>query len=577
MNRLYFGDCLDVLKLLARESKAGFIDCIYIDPPFNSNRNYNVLFEDVATKDAKAQKQAFADTWSNVSYLDTLNEIKSNDLDIFNFLSALDNIRVPKSAVSYLTTMSIRIYYMHTILKETGSFYLHCDPVMSHYLKLLCDLIFGNQHFHSEIIWRRTNSHNKLTGQYGPIHDVILFYSKSSTYKFHPGTRPYSKEYITSRFVHSDTNGIYQTNYLTGPGVRNGESGTEWKGFNPTSNGRHWAIPKSLLQFLPDNFESLGTIEKLDALLTKELIVFPKKAGGQPMYKQYIGPGVFYQDIWAYQPNTSGVLYQSKECIDEDVKYLENEDEILGYPTQKPVGILKRILETSTDEGDLVADFFCGCGTTIAAAQELKRNWIGADISHLATRLITKRLVDIYGIGIRKTFEAFGFPRDIASARELSEKTESGRLKFQDWVIEVLLGGVSNPKKTADGGWDGHITFATPKKKEVVLIEVKSGNVNVKNVREFIQVVNKQDAAIGLFVCFEEMVTKPMLHDAKECGHFGLFKNCDKIQVVTIEDLLNGKLPNIPESRISQFRTAEPMSLYGDESSQASLFDKDEE
>lgn len=576
MNRLYFGDCLDILKLLARESRVGLIDCIYIDPPFNSNRNYNVLFEDVATKDAKAQKQAFADTWSNVSYLDTLNEIKNNDLDIYNFLSALDNIRVPKSAVSYLTTMAIRIYYMHTILSETGSFYLHCDPVMSHYLKLLCDLIFGNQNFHSEIIWRRTNSHNKLTGQYGPIHDVILFYSKTSTYKFHPGTRPYSKEYITSRFVHSDSRGIYQMNYLTGPGVRNGESGTEWRDFNPTANGRHWAIPKSLLQFLSHNYESLGTIEKLDALLKQELIVFPKKSGGQPMYKQYIGSGVFYQDIWAYQPNTTGVLYQSQECIDEDVKYLENEDEILGYPTQKPIGILKRILETSTDEGDLVADFFCGCGTTIAAAQELKRKWIGADISHLATRLITKRLVDTYGIGIRKSFEAFGFPRDIASARELSEKTESGRLKFQDWVIEVLLGGVSNPKKTADGGWDGHITFVTPQKKEVVLIEVKSGNVNVKNLREFIQVVNKQNAAIGLFVCFAETVTKPMLHDAKECGYFGLFKNCDKIQVVTIEDLLNGKLPNIPESRISQFRTAEQVPLYGDSTKQGSLFDKTE-
>ena len=208
--------------------------------------------------------------------------------------------------------------------------------------------------------------------QFGAIHDVILFFTKSNEFTFHPKTRPYSKAYIADRFKYLDERGRYQTNYLTGPGVRYGESGKEWRGFNPTSAKRHWAIPKSLRGFLSNDGKGMSSHQQLEVLFEHDLIIFPKKDGGQPMYKQYIGDGLAYQDLWTYQPNTNGVLHNSDECIDEDVKYLEDEKEKLGYPTQKPVGLLARIIETSCDEGDVVLDPFCGCGTAVHAAQKLK-------------------------------------------------------------------------------------------------------------------------------------------------------------------------------------------------------------
>jgi site-specific DNA-methyltransferase (adenine-specific) len=228
--------------------------------------------------------------------------------------------------------------------------------------------------------------------------------------------------------------------------------------------------------------------------------------------------------------------------------------ERLGYPTQKPEALLERILNVSSNEGDIVADFFCGCGTTIAAAETLKRNWIGVDISHLAIKLIVDRLTksapQTRAKKLKEEIEISGFPKDLASAHELAT-SKDGRFGFQEWIVEVMLGGVLNPKRTADGGWDGHITFDRPdtKEKGIVLIEVKSGNVNVKNVREFIQVVNKRKSDLGVFVCFKEQVTQPMLKEAKQQGyfdekHFG--NRIDKIQILTVDDLLEGKEINLP-------------------------------
>jgi adenine specific DNA methylase Mod len=216
-----------------------------------------------------------------------------------------------------------------------------------------------------------SNSHNKTTDQYGPIHDVIFLYTKSENFIFHPGKRPFSKGYIETRFKYRDKHGIYQPNYLTGPGTRRGDSGKPWRGFDPTKAGRHWAIPSKTIEFLGEDMSGKTTQEILDACLEADLLVIPKKEGGQPMYRQYITEGVPYQDLWAYQPNTSGVLYQSDECIDEDVKWLEQEDEKIGYDTQKPEGLLNRILETSSNENSLVADFFGGSGTTAAVRKNL--------------------------------------------------------------------------------------------------------------------------------------------------------------------------------------------------------------
>ncbi|MBX7141029.1 MAG: restriction endonuclease [Chitinophagales bacterium] len=530
MNHLYFGDCLDILLELDREHNGkGFIDLIYIDPPFNSKRNYNVLFESIDLKDATAQKQAFADTWSNYEYLDTLNQISAIDKDLHHFLQALNDIRISDSAVAYLTTMSIRIYYMHKLLKDTGSFYLHCDPTMSHYLKLVCDLIFGEKNFRNEITWKRTGAHSDAKqGRigFGNVVDIILFYTMSEKVTFNPQYLEHDERYVESTYKYKDANGRrYRLDNLTGPGgAAKGNPFYEFLGVK-----RYWRYSKEKMQKL---FEEGRIIQT--------------KAGNVPAYKRYLdeSKGVEANNIWI------------------DIPPLQFSDaEKLGYPTQKPVALLERIIKASTNEGDLVADFFCGCGTTIDAAEGLNRKWIGADISHLAIALIDKRLKKRYP-GSQHKYTIKGFPKDIESAHALAE-AKGGRMDFQEWVIEYLLDdGVLNQKKTSDGGWDGYITFDNEEsKKEFVLIEVKSGNVNVKNLREFEQVVTKEKAALGIFVCFEEQVTTPMRKLEKESGSYNpkLFGNrYPKIQILTIEDLLlNHKQPLMPKFEKTTFKSAQ--------------------
>lgn len=487
MNKLYFGDCLDVLKKLHKENPKGFIDLIYIDPPFNSKKNYNILFEDADLKDAKAQKEAFADTWSNISYKDTLDALKDVDLNLFVFLDALDRIKTPTSAVSYLTIMAIRIWYMHKILKGSGSFFLHCDANMSHYLKILCDLIFGNKNFRNEIVWHYTGWNKKLKKHFERRSDTILFYAKSGNQKFSSYTLPWKNEaeYIKVRKQK----------------VRRDRDGRKY--------------------VLSD-------------------------AGGGKRVKRYLDEALAY-----------GIPVDNVWDID---KLTSSSQERLGYPTQKPETLLERIIESSSKKGDLIADFFCGCGTTIAVAQRLRRKWLGVDISHLAIGLVERRLLNSYKRRIKGTYEVEGLPKDLAGAKELAAGVAGGRIKFQDWIIETMLGGVHNPKKTADGGWDGHLTFELLRRKEIVLIAVTSGMVTVKNIREFIQVVNKQKASIGVFVCFADKVTKPMQLEAKEQGYYkkDVFGNAyDKLQILTVEDLLVGERIRMPNIATSTFANAQ--------------------
>jgi len=477
MKELYFGDCLDVLKELYEKYPNGFIDLIYIDPPFNSKRNYNILFEDIDMKDTKAQREAFADTWSNVSYIDNMNEMADLNFDVYKFLKNLDEINVSKSTVAYISTMAVRIYYMREVMKSTGSFYLHCDPNMSHYLKILCDLIFGYKHFRNELVW--CYKERELSKkQWNKKHDIILFYSKSVNLNFYwkEVAENYSDYTIKRKFKYQDENGRYRLRYKDG---RN----------DP---------PKE-----DDN-----------------------------TYRQYLTDGVPPRD-WFLLP-----------IINQAAK------ERLGYPTQKPEALLERIIKASSNEGDVVADFFCGCGTTIAVAERLGRNWLGTDISHLAIKLILERIIkpipDNKRIDFQKGISIHGFPKDIASAKELAIKDKKGRYEFQEWVVEFLIGGILNPKKSADGGWDGYITFPKAgKEKGRILIEVKSGKVNVKNIREFIEVINSNNADIGVFVCFQDQITQPMLAAAKSAGKYPNY-NFDKIQIITIEELLEGKEIRMP-------------------------------
>jgi site-specific DNA-methyltransferase (adenine-specific) len=535
MKTLFFGDCLTYLKdLVPNPHKSeGFIDLIYIDPPFNSKRDYNILFEDIDLKDATAQKQAFADTWSNVSYIDTLRELNKLDLNLFTFLETLNNINISKSAVSYLTTMAIRIYYMHKVLKDTGSFYLHCDPTMSHYLKIVCDLIFGKENFINEILWCYKTRHFSKR-HFGRKHDVILFYAKSEKYTFNWESvmRPLSESTI-KKYKLKDEKGLYR---LSGRGIKGSP------------------------------IQSAKDVDPEYEITHPHLVV-----------REYLKDGVPIEDYW-------NIDILNQVAIER-----------LGYPTQKPEALLERIIKASSNEGDLVADFFCGCGTSIAVAERLNRQWLGVDISHLAIKLIKKRLIDkIEDIDSRKStelrkeyaksIEIKGFPQDIASARALAkedydiqdeertdaEKVEDkkaekkktkGRVLFQEWIVEVMLGAVLNPKLTADGGWDGHQVFDIGgDKKETVLIEVKSGHCNVKNIREFIHVVDAQKAAIGVFVCFGEQVTRPMLEEASKQGYYEIqnVKNkYPKIQILTVEDILNGQEIKMPLTTADVFKKSQ--------------------
>ena len=545
-NALYYGDNLPVLRdYLPDES----VDLIYLDPPFNSRADYNVLFQDRSGEDSPAQLKAFSDTWEwtqeteRTFEQEIIGSLRMPAL-VKEMMSDLRRWVGRNDMMSYLVMMTPRLVELRRVLKPTGSLYLHCDPTASHFLRLTLDAVFGRENFRSEIVWRRTNAHNNTTMQYGPIHDTILFYTKGRRFTFHPGTRPYTRNYIESRFTREDDRGRYQLNYLTGPGRSGGASGQPWQGFDPTPSNRHWAIPRSLRPFLPEGGAGMNSQEQLDALLAQDLIVLPAGSSGQPMYKQYIGPGVPYQDIWAYQPNTRGVLYDSPECIDEDVKYLESEGEKLPYPTQKPVGLLERIINTSSNPGDVALDPFCGCGTAVAAAQKLGRQWIGMDITHLAVALMKNRLKDDFDLEPLTDYAVIGEPQDRGGARALWEQDP---FQFQYWAVSLLEAQPQDNERRrgADGGIDGLIYFVDGPRRagRKIVIQVKGGSVAVSQVRELAGVVERERAVMGLFISLEEP-TRPMERAAVAAGfyHSELWqRDFPKIQIRTIAQLLAGE------------------------------------
>lgn len=538
-NQLFFGDCLEILeKYLVPQNPDGFIDLVYIDPPFNSKRDYNVLFESADLSDSTAQKQAFADTWSNISYMDELDRIQDLNLDLYHFLKTLEKVKTPRSAVAYLTTMALRIIYIHKVLKSTGSFYLHCDQTMSHYLKILCDMVFGHGNYRNEIIWKRTNNPKGSqfrSKKFGVYTDTILFYTKSNNYFFEldAAKSKLSAAQIEKKYPYTDERG----RYYQGPIFCSRSMGPrpnlcyEYKGvYPPHPSG--WRLSKDRLIEL-DKAGNLGW-SKNGSPFRK---LRPEDDKGDPI-----------SSLW------------------DDIFRLYNSHESLGYPTQKPEALMERIIKASSKEGDLVADFFCGCGTTIAAAQRLGRKWLGVDISHLAVKLIMDRLLKPWEDNlpkqkeIRHSIEVTGIPRDIDSAKELARNTARGRFTFQDWIIEFMLGGVSNQKKSGDGGYDGYITFrGLGGHKGVILIEVKSGNVGVKNIREFIQVVEKQRADMGVFVCFRDQYSSGMASEARQAGYYqqDVYKDkYQKIRVMTVEDILDGHELTYPKMLVTTFKSA---------------------
>ncbi len=497
MNTLYYGDNLEILRDRDKFPNQS-IDLIYLDPPFNSSASYNVLFRSPSGEQSHAQIEAFQDTWHWTKEAEqAFDEVmQGGNADASELLRAMRLFLKENDVMAYLAMMAIRLLELRRVLKETGSIYLHCDPTASHYLKLLMDSVYGPQQFRSEIIWKRTSSHGGAK-RYGPVHDVILYYAGPGA-TWNVQRQPYDAGYVSKKFgkVDAKTGEQFQDHDLTGRGTRTGPSGQAWRGFNPTDNGRHWQ-PASYLytkykELTGDDLSTYPFLERLDKLDEAGLIYWPKKELGFPRYKQFLGgaPGVPLQDVWT------------------DIDVINSmAQERLGYQTQKPTALLERIVSSSSKEGELVLDPFCGCGTTINAAQKLRREWIGIDITNLAISLIEKRLNDAFP-GIR--YEVHGTPKDLEGARALAALD---KYEFQYWAVSLVnavpYGG---KKKGADTGIDGFIYFKPDARTtEKAIVSVKGGdNVNVAMLRDLGYVVKREKAQMGIFITLAEP-TKPML------------------------------------------------------------------
>ncbi len=567
VNTLFYGDNLEILR---NHFYDGSIDLIYLDPPFNSEADYNILFKERTGEQSTAQIRAFSDFWQwdqqaahAYDYLVTQAPSQVSDMiaSLFGFLGKND-------LFAYLVMMEIRLLELHRVLKLTGSIFVHCDPTASHYLKILMDATFNPTNFRNEIIWRRTGAHSP-TKSFGPIHDTILFYTKTDDYFFNIVRRPYMKGHVTSRFSKDETGKSKFTtggNILTGSGATNGESGQTWHGFNPSVKNRHWAIPQYLAEQMPPEFAKLGVLEKLERLY-KEGLVEIKVGSAWPTPVRYFKEtdGQPLGDIWAAQPYTQGTVYGTDEIIDADVQWLgTTAPERLGYQTQKPLGLLERIINSSCPKDGTVLDPFCGCGTTIIASEKLHRRWVGIDITYLAINLIKSRLKESFP---KSKFVVEGEPKDIDGVRELALRD---RYQFQWWALNLIENAhpshssTSKPKegkKGADEGVDGWIRFADKAEGhyEKIVIQVKSGHVGVKEIRELRDVVNRQKAVIGLFVTLEEPTSK-MIDEVKATDPYisPLWKHeYPAIQILTVEQLLKGAKPDIPSTTVNVYKEAD--------------------
>jgi DNA modification methylase len=538
LNKLYYGDNLEVLRRYIPDQS---VDLIYLDPPFNSRQDYNVLFAEKDGSRSASQITAFKDTWewnleAERAYLEVVEGFSNtppppggnlvHNSRVANAMRAFRTLLGGSDMLAYLAMMAPRLVELRRVLKETGSIYLHCDPTASHYLKLLMDAVFGPQFFLNEVIWKRTHSHGGAN-RFGRVHDSILFYGRSPNWSWYSPKMAYTKEYEDGFFRFTDPDGRrYRATILTGTGTRNGSSGKPWRGINPTSVGRHWAIPGYVRSLLPESID--GTVqESLDQLDSIGRILWPKKEGGTPSFKQYIDDlgGTDVQDIITDIPPISA---QAQER--------------LGYPTQKPEALLERILKASSNESDVVLDPFCGCGTTIQVAQKLNRRWIGIDVTHLAIGLIKTRLDDAFGHDIRKTYQVIGEPTDVAGAQQLAEEN---KYQFQYWALG-LVGArpIEAIKKGADRGIDGRLYFHDDRSgdSKQIIFSIKGGhNIGVSEVRDLIGVLQREKAEIGVYISFEEP-TKPMQKEAAEAGFYTSIDGSKypRLQLLTIKDLLEG-------------------------------------
>ena len=495
------------------------VDLICTDPPFNSGRDYNSFIGD-----SLAQKKAFTDTWT----WDTAAQDARADVEHRAYASdtykALDECLkgydlILRRAVSgnsgamraYLAFMGPRLAEMHRILTQKGSIYLHCDPTASHYLKGVMDAIFGVENFRNEIVWQRTNAHNDGK-QYGRIHDTILFYSRGKQTVWNPVYTSHDPQYVKRAYRHQDERGLYRVGDLNASGVRHGESGKPWRGVDPNVVGNHWRAPRREAWpegvEPPDNYESLSVHEKLDALDANGLIYWPPK-GSVPGFKRYLSTskGRRVHDVIT---DINPLASASKER--------------LGYPTQKPLALYERLISASSNEGDVVLDPFCGCGTTIDAAHTLKRNWIGIDLTILALDPMRQRLANRHGLEPSVDYQIEGYPTNMQEVRRFLKDGDKRKYHdFSNWAVTRL--GLKPTRDVGDGGHDGvgHVTlWNTQQMKETdarVLAEVKTGRPSITQVRAFCQVMHENNAEIGIFITIAP-ISAGMRQQTEHMGSF---------------------------------------------------------
>jgi len=533
-NTLYYGDNLDILR---RYIKDETIDLVYLDPPFKSSQNYNILFKEKNGSQAASQIRAFEDTWTwsqddEAVYADLVTKGGK----VADCLQAFRTFLGPCDMLAYLVMMAPRLAELRRVMKPTASIYLHCDPAASHYLKMLMDGIFKPTNFKNEVYWKRSTPHGTAKRKYGVSCDILLFYTKTDTYTWNTPTIGLKPGYISKYYSCLDQKGHrFQPTSLLGHRGVNPEY--EWHGIV-----KPWRYPP----------------HRLDELEKNGMIYWPSK-GGVPRFRRYL-------DENAGQPVLS--LWDDIPPVNSQAK------ERLGYPTQKPEALLERIIKASSKEGDLVLDPFCGCGTTIATAQKLKRRWIGIDITHLAITLMKKRLLDAFGTEAK--FNVMGEPTSLPDAAALAE---SDPYQFQWWALGLVGARPVEQKKGADKGIDGKIVFQGDEtgKFEQVILSVKAGHTGRDHVHSLRGVMDGQKAAIGVLISMQNP-TGPMKEEAVTAGFFESKtwgKKYPKIQLLTIAELLAGKKIDMPPIKQvgATFKKAE--RFKGDKSEQLALSDKE--
>ena len=500
---LYYGDCLEWMQ----KWPSSAVDLIYLDPPFNSKADYNILWG--KGNGVPAQVRAFSDTWkwdhAAQQRVNTIVDAIAHPAH--KSISGLQYILGDSGMLAYLSYMAERIAVIRRILKPTGSIYLHCDSTAIHYLKVLMDDIFSTASFRSDIVWRRTSAHSDAHG-YGANTDNILYYTKSSTWTWNPQFQPYDDKY-KARFRNRDADGrVWTDDNLTAKGLSGGGYEYEYKGASSL-----WRVP-------------LQTMKRLDA---ENRLHFTGQGGIRR--KRYLDElkGRPVQRLW---DDINPINSQSKER--------------LGYPTQKPLALLERIIKASSNRNDIVFDPFCGCGTTIEAAQNLGRRWVGIDISAHAIDLITNKRLKYASPKIE------GIPMDLHAARALAT---SNRFDFEAWAVTRIPGLAPNESKTGDQGIDGRGSLLSPgrvgrihqRTPRLVLAQVKSGKFIISHLRDFCRVVDREKAACGIFITLD---SKPTPSARKEMAKMGLVRignsEYPRVQMCSIRDYFEKSRPHLP-------------------------------